>query len=128
MLLSPAHRTTGEKNNLPRISSNLSEHCNNIDDNEDFPTKPAAPTSAPTKYPQPQKNNTKKPAPLSALIKKTDPRRKIQRTQSLMVETTTVMRPDVAAAAEPASPIAETDIGPWSTEAFDLFDWRPPKR
>lgn len=25
-------------------------------------------------------------------------------------------------------PPVDTDIGPWSTEAFDLFDWRPPRR
>lgn len=25
-------------------------------------------------------------------------------------------------------PPVDTDVGPWSTEAFDLFDWRPPKR
>lgn len=26
----------------------------------------------------------------------------------------------------PPSPIVDTDVGPWSTEAMDLFDWRPP--
>ena len=26
------------------------------------------------------------------------------------------------------SPPVDTDVGPWSTEAFDLFDWRPPRR
>jgi len=25
-------------------------------------------------------------------------------------------------------PPVDTDVGPWSTEAFDLFDWRPPRR
>ena len=25
-------------------------------------------------------------------------------------------------------PPVDTDVGPWSTEAFDLFDWRPPGR
>ena len=26
------------------------------------------------------------------------------------------------------SPVVDKDVGPWSTEAGDLFDWRPPGR
>ncbi|KAH7061047.1 hypothetical protein B0J12DRAFT_541492, partial [Macrophomina phaseolina] len=26
----------------------------------------------------------------------------------------------------PPSPVVDMDIGPWSTEAMDLFDWKPP--
>ncbi|PVI06403.1 hypothetical protein DM02DRAFT_17264 [Periconia macrospinosa] len=58
---------------------------------------------------------------LAALVKRTDPRRKFQRTQSLndssvsgVIETSIVDLPP------------DDDVGPWSTEAFDLFDWRPP--
>lgn len=29
---------------------------------------------------------------------------------------------------EVSPPPVDTDVGPWSTEAFDLFDWRPPGR
>jgi len=60
------------------------------------------------------------------LIKRTDPRRKFKRTQSLQVDT------NVPSAAmgevELPSPVVDKDVGPWSTEAGDLFDWRPPGR
>jgi hypothetical protein len=26
------------------------------------------------------------------------------------------------------SPVVDEDVGPWSTEAGDLFDWKPPER
>ncbi|KAH9866516.1 hypothetical protein J1614_008206 [Plenodomus biglobosus] len=63
---------------------------------------------------------------LSALIKKTDPRRKLKlnRTQSLMLHTNAQVPADV----DPPSPVPDEDVGPWSTEAGDLFDWRPPGR
>jgi hypothetical protein len=59
---------------------------------------------------------------LAALVKKTDPRRKFQRTQSLNVDANA---PGIADA-EVVIPPPDHDVGPWSTEAFDLFDWRPP--
>lgn len=65
------------------------------------------------------------PAPktgLAALVKKTDPRRKFLRTQSLGGD----HAKDLGETAEVVVPPIDTDIGPWSTEAFDLFDWRPP--
>ncbi|KAJ4983635.1 hypothetical protein SVAN01_10846 [Stagonosporopsis vannaccii] len=68
----------------------------------------------------------RKKSGLAALIKKTDPRKKFVRTQSLTVETT--IPPAQDAESPMASPVLDTDIGPWSTEAFDLFDWRPPGR
>ncbi|KAJ4363444.1 hypothetical protein N0V83_009737 [Neocucurbitaria cava] len=66
---------------------------------------------------------TRKNNGLSALIKKTDPRRKFQRTQSLSVQTNI---PPVEV--DIPSPVVDQDVGPWSTEAYDLFDWRPPGR
>ncbi|KAJ4331108.1 hypothetical protein N0V87_009435 [Didymella glomerata] len=63
---------------------------------------------------------------LAALIKRTDPRKKFVRTQSLTVETT--IPPPAEIESPMVSPTVDKDIGPWSTEAFDLFDWRPPKR
>ncbi|KAH6625915.1 hypothetical protein C7974DRAFT_456311 [Boeremia exigua] len=68
----------------------------------------------------------KKRSGLAALIKKTDPRKKFVRTQSLTVETT--LPPAHATESPMVSPVVDKDIGPWSTEAFDLFDWRPPGR
>jgi hypothetical protein len=65
----------------------------------------------------------KKVSALAALVKRTDPRRRVQRTQSLIVDTS-VQVDDV----ELPSPVIDKDVGPWSTEAFDLFDWRPPGR
>jgi hypothetical protein len=71
---------------------------------------------------------TKKDSGLGALIKKTDPRRKFKRTQSLQVDTN--VAPPLAAGEEVSlpSPVVDVDVGPWSTEAGDLFDWRPPGR
>lgn len=64
----------------------------------------------------------KKDTGLSALVKKTDPRRKFKRVQSLSLETNVLPVEE----AELPSPVVDKDVGPWSTEAFDLFDWRPP--
>jgi len=69
----------------------------------------------------------KKKGGLSALIKKTDPRQKLKRTQSLQVNTSNDA-PQTVVEAECPSPIVDKDVGPWSTEAGDLFDWRPPGR
>ncbi|KAH7558588.1 hypothetical protein BM1_04725 [Bipolaris maydis] len=69
----------------------------------------------------------KKDSALGALIKKTDPRRKFKRTQSLQVDTN-VPSPAAEEEVELPSPVVDLDVGPWSTEAGDLFDWRPPGR
>ncbi|KAF2126275.1 hypothetical protein P153DRAFT_369612 [Dothidotthia symphoricarpi CBS 119687] len=61
---------------------------------------------------------------LAALIKKTDPRKKLQRARSLTVDTNASVS---EAESNLPSPVVDKDVGPWSTEAFDLFDWRPPK-
>ena len=68
----------------------------------------------------------KKSSGLDALIKRTDPRRKFKRTQSLQVETN--VSPLAGVEVELPSPVVDNDVGPWSTEAGDLFDWRPPGR
>ena len=101
----PSTAEDWEKRNLPKTSATSLEAA---DVHVPVPLEPA-----------------KKPASgLSALIKKTDPRRKFKRTQSLNVDT------NVPLAEEPElpSPVVDHDVGPWSTEAFDLFDWRPPGR
>ncbi|KAJ4293983.1 hypothetical protein N0V90_007672 [Kalmusia sp. IMI 367209] len=59
---------------------------------------------------------------LAALVRKTDPRRKFQRTQSLSTDTDLLN----VEGSEMMIPLVDDDVGPWSTEAFDLFDWRPP--
>lgn len=68
----------------------------------------------------------RKKSGLAALIKKTDPRKKFVRTQSLTVEIT--IPPAQEVESPMVSPTVDKDIGPWSTEAFDLFDWRPPRK
>lgn len=73
------------------------------------------------------KMRKKKDSGLSALIKKTDPRHKFKRTQSLQVHTN-VPPPAAEEEVELPSPVVDLDVGPWSTEAGDLFDWRPPGR
>jgi hypothetical protein len=98
----PSTAEDWEKRNLPKTSSDLTE----VDD-----TPAAAPAVK------------RKASGLAALVKRTDPRKKFQRTQSLNVETSVVVEePDLP------SPVIDKDVGPWSTEAFDLFDWRPPVR
>lgn len=69
---------------------------------------------------------TGKNSGLAALVRKTDPRRKFMRTQSLNVDTNMQTAQDIDSPL--ASPVVDKDVGPWSTEAFDLFDWRPPPR
>lgn len=76
--------------------------------------------------PAPGSGNAKpKAGGLAALVKRTDPRRKFVRTQSLNVDTPLAnagtKAPEVA-----SPPPVDSDIGPWSSEAFDLFDWKPP--
>lgn len=101
----PSTADDWEKRNLSKTSSEVAE----VDD---------MPAPAPAPVPK------KKSSGLAALVKRTDPRKKFQRTQSLNVET------NIAPVDEPdlPSPVIDTDVGPWSTEAFDLFDWRPPGR
>jgi hypothetical protein len=93
----PSTADDWEKRNLPKTSSDLVEP-----------------------EPEPVK---KKVSALAALVKKTDPRRRIQRTQSLVVDTSGGVDEE-----DLPSPVIDKDVGPWSTEAFDLFDWRPPVR
>jgi hypothetical protein len=101
----PSMSEDWEKRNLPRpsASNNTSATSANVRSDE-VPTKPKA-------------------GGLAALVKKTDPRRKFQRTRSLNVGTEGMGGLE----AGPVSPPPlDHDVGPWSTEAFDLFDWRPP--
>jgi hypothetical protein len=69
----------------------------------------------------------KKPSGLAALCGKTDPRKRLARTASLNLDTdvSTVGLPEGLGSVSPLEQV-DTDKGPWSTEAFDLFDWRPP--
>ncbi|USP77934.1 uncharacterized protein yc1106_05208 [Curvularia clavata] len=70
----------------------------------------------------------KKDSGLDALIKRTDPRRKFKRMQRLEIETNVALLAGVEAEegeVELDSPVEDVDVGPWSTEAGDLFDWRP---
>jgi len=73
--------------------------------------------------PEPE-TKKKKDSGLAALVKKTDPRKKMQRAQSLSVDTEGLMDAGV----DLPSPVIDKDVGPWSTEASDLFDWKPPGR
>ncbi|KAI4945436.1 hypothetical protein J4E86_009323 [Alternaria arbusti] len=104
----PSTADDWEKRNLPKTSSNIAD---TVDDPPITATVPEEPKK-------------KKSSGLDALIKRTDPRRKFKRTQSLQVDT------NVPSAAmgevELPSPVVDKDVGPWSTEAGDLFDWRPP--
>ncbi|KAF1829552.1 hypothetical protein BDW02DRAFT_144815 [Decorospora gaudefroyi] len=106
----PSTAEDWEKRSLPKPSSNLM-------DGADEP-----PMTVTENEPEP----AKKKSALSALIKSTDPRRKFKRTQSLQVETNV---PTAAVGElELPSPVVDEDVGPWSTEAGDLFDWKPPRR
>jgi hypothetical protein len=93
----PSTADDWEKRNLPKISSDI-----------------------PELEPEPVK---KKVSALAALVKRTDPRRRIQRTQSLSVDTGVG-----GDEGDLPSLVVDKDVGPWSTEAGDLFDWRPPGR
>jgi hypothetical protein len=107
----PSTAEDWERYNLAKTSSNLTH----ISDE---------PTTVVTAQVEPEP--LKKRSALSALISRTDPRRKFKRTQSLSVETN--IPPAVVEEAELPSPVVDNDVGPWSTEAGDLFDWRPPGR
>ncbi|KAF2465706.1 uncharacterized protein BDR25DRAFT_336820 [Lindgomyces ingoldianus] len=102
-----------EKRNLPNADANTTASTSN-------PAKPNTNTNIPTPPPK---------SGLAALINKTDPRRKFIRTQSLNVDTSIEVG-KAGADVNPMlqSPPMDTDVGPWSTEAYDLFDWRPPRR
>ncbi|KAF2648251.1 hypothetical protein K491DRAFT_699069 [Lophiostoma macrostomum CBS 122681] len=76
--------------------------------------------------PEKGKGKAKVKSGLAALIQKTDPRKKFQRSQSLNLDTDIGRGGSVES--DIPSPVLDTDVGPWSTEAFDLFDWRPPRR
>lgn len=69
----------------------------------------------------------KKPSGLAALCGKTDPRKRLARTASLNLNTdvSAIGLPEGLGSVSPLEQV-DTDKGPWSTEAFDLFDWRPP--
>ena len=67
----------------------------------------------------------RKKSGLAALIKKTDPRRQLARTKSLTIDSNIAPASDMDSPM--VSPVTDKDVGPWSTEAFDLFDWRPPR-
>jgi hypothetical protein len=96
----PSTAEDWEKHNLPKTSSNLTQ-------GEAMPP------------PEPKK----KVSALAALVKQTDPRKKFARTQSLGIDTSAG---DGDVEDDLPSPVVDGDVGPWSTEAFDLFDWRPP--
>jgi hypothetical protein len=70
-------------------------------------------------------NVKSKPGGLAALVKRTDPRHRFQRAQSLNVDTP-LANAGLETPEMVSPPPLDTDVGPWSSEAFDLFDWRPP--
>lgn len=47
--------------------------------------------------------------------------------RSKSINATKALPKDQSPLLAPPPPV-DTDVGPWSTEAFDLFDWRPPRR
>lgn len=120
-MVSPSKRSGGFKrsrseNDAPIPSTSDEWEQRNLPKNPNPPDD--APTTAVTAITKPKKGG------LAALIKKTDPRKKFQRAQTLSVATGLANgnseRPEVV------TPPLDDDVGPWSTEAFDLFDWRPP--
>lgn len=64
---------------------------------------------------------------LAELVKKTDPRRKFLRTKSLNLDTG-VGSTGSADDLQLPSPVIDHDVGPWSTEAFELLGWKPEGR
>lgn len=58
--------------------------------------------------------------------KKKDPGRIIKRTQSLRVQSDGLSA--TTAQVDVLTPLIDQDVGPWSIEAGDLFDWKPPGR
>lgn len=106
----PSTSDDWEKRNLPKHT----------------PTTSDASIIGSTKATEPPAVAARNKSGLAALVKKTDPRRKLARTQSLNIDTNIL--PNTTDMESPiASPVVDKDIGPWSTEAFDLFDWRPPR-
>ncbi|KNG46225.1 hypothetical protein DDE82_006798 [Stemphylium lycopersici] len=105
----PSAAEAWEKRNLPKLFNNVT----------DVAEEPAAAVTA-------EEAKKKKGSGLGALIRRTDPRRKFKRTQSLQADTNAAQ--PVTEEVELPSPIVDRDIGPWSTEASDLFDWRPQGR
>ncbi|KAH7112131.1 hypothetical protein B0J11DRAFT_498325 [Dendryphion nanum] len=118
----PSMSESWERKNIPP---------NNVPDlkDSDTATKPK-----PKPKPNPFKPHPKsKESTLASLVKKTDPRHRFKRTRSLNLDTGvghigTGDDDDAYAYTELPSPVLDTDVGPWSTEADDLFDWRPPGR
>ena len=98
----PSTSEEWEKRNLPKVAPDATT------------TAPEAPAVA-----------ARKKSGLAALIKKTDPRRQLARTKSLTIDGNIAPASDMDSPM--VSPVTDKDVGPWSTEAFDLFDWRPPR-
>lgn len=92
---------------------------------------PGVPATTTTTIEPVAANPKPKPSGLAALVRKTDPRKRFQRTLSLNVDTQVGgmgVGAGIAEGTGSPSPVekVDADLGPWSTEAFDLFDWRPP--
>jgi hypothetical protein len=113
-------RRVRSENDAPIPSTSEDWEKQNLPKNTDTPTLETI------EAPEPPAVVARKKSGLAALIKKTDPRKKFARTRSLTVETT--IPPAQETESPMVSPVVDKDIGPWSTEAFDLFDWRPPRR
>ncbi|PSN74690.1 hypothetical protein BS50DRAFT_615527 [Corynespora cassiicola Philippines] len=123
----PSTSEEWERRNLASIAAKESTSTTadmvDVADTADKENSPATEQASETQKPKP------KPSGLAALVKKTDPRKRFLRTQSLHVDTSaSAMDPAADSEPEIASPPIDTDVGPWSTEAFDLFDWRPPAK
>jgi hypothetical protein len=86
---------------------------------------PKATPDATTTAPEVPAVAARKKSGLAALIKKTDPYRQLARTKSLTIDSNIAPVSDMDSPM--VSPVTDKDVGPWSTEAFDLFDWRPPR-
>ncbi|KAG9198739.1 hypothetical protein G6514_009689 [Epicoccum nigrum] len=86
---------------------------------------PKATPDATTTAPEAPAVAARKKSGLAALIKKTDPCRQLARTKSLTIDSNIAPVSDMDSPM--VSPVTDKDVGPWSTEAFDLFDWRPPR-
>jgi hypothetical protein len=46
----------------------------------------------------------------------------------MMEQVSVIDKKHTVAVTKPAPPVEDKDIGPWSSEAFYLMDWRPPDR
>jgi hypothetical protein len=106
---------------------NLSKH-----DDDDVVVRNDSPTTTTPALTVSKPGPAVKLGSLAALVKQTDPRRKFKRGQSLNIDTGVGVGPGAKEGREESvevpSPVVDTDVGPWSTEAFDLFAWRPPGR